>query len=63
MATFALPPLDARELDLAAELYLQHEVGRAVRDALRFEFARLARADPKTRREWAAGVGGVSTDS
>jgi len=53
VATFALPPLDARELDLAAELYLQHDVGAAVRDALRFEFARLRANHPRVRREWA----------
>ena len=52
VATHALPPLDARGLDAAVELYLRHDVGAAVRDALRFRFAELRVAAPGVAREW-----------
>ena len=52
MATFALPPLDARELESAVELYLSHDVGAALRDELRFRFEAFRRQHPDTRHEW-----------
>ena len=52
MATFALPPLDARELESAVELYLSHDVGAALRDELRFRFEGFRRQHPDTRHEW-----------
>ena len=52
MATFALPPLDARELESAVELYLSHDVGAALRDELRFRFEGFRRQSPDTRHEW-----------
>lgn len=52
VATFALPPLDARELEGAVELYLSHDVGAALRDELRFRFESMRRAAPDTRHEW-----------
>lgn len=62
LITLPLPPLDDEDLRAAVNLYLQNELPRAIRDALRFEFNRNNNAFSFTskltahRQEWTGSV-------